>query len=67
MLGLPVKGITMKKTEKIFILFVISITMMVIIYYLTRAKMLDLGLEMSQVDINIVQSFDNNVRIASVG
>lgn len=57
----------MKKTEKIFILFVISITMMVIIYYLTRAKMLDLGLEMSQVDINIVQSFDNNVRIASVG
>ena len=56
----------MKKTEKIFILFVISITMMVIIYYLTRAKMLDLGLEMSQVDINIVQSFDNNVRIASV-
>ena len=57
----------MKKTEKIFILFVTSITMMVIIYYLTRAKMLDLGLEMSQVDINIVQSFDNNVRIASVG
>ena len=57
----------MKKTEKIFILFVISITMMLIIYYLTRAKMLDLGLEMSQVDINIVQSFDNNVRIASVG
>ena len=57
----------MKKTEKIFILFVISITMLVIIYYLTRAKMLDLGLEMSQVDINIVQSFDNNVRIASVG
>ena len=57
----------MKKTEKIFILFVISITMMMIIHYLTRAKMLDLGLEMSQVDINIVQSFDNNVRIASVG
>ena len=57
----------MKKTEKIFILFVISITMMVIIYYLTRAKMLDLGFKVPQVDINIVQSFDNNVRIASVG
>ena len=55
----------MKKTEKILILIVI-ITMIVIIYYWTHEKMLDLGFKMSQVDINIVQSFDN-VRFASVG
>ena len=55
----------MKNAEKILIFFAIIITMMVIIYYWTQVK-LDLGFKMSQVDINIVQSFDN-VRFAYVG